>query len=224
MWRRVERSLRQQRHRARDAYLADPGQDPRGDDRRGQAGRRARAEARGGARGRRRRRGDRGHRGRLLEALQPPPGHEDHGHPEPTEALEELRKTRPRRAAARGPADAPGAGADRRGRRSRSRSSRPRRARRSGRPRRSARRRAASGRPATRSRALVDRGQTSERGLRLGVGDRAVRRRPTAASVQLVRRRASRPGRGAGRARPRPTSASAISRRWQLRASRPRRT
>jgi trigger factor len=29
----------------------------------------------------------------LLEALQIPPGHEDHGHPEPKEALEELRKT-----------------------------------------------------------------------------------------------------------------------------------
>jgi trigger factor len=29
----------------------------------------------------------------LLEALAPPPGHEDHGHPEPKEALEEFRKT-----------------------------------------------------------------------------------------------------------------------------------
>lgn len=29
----------------------------------------------------------------LLEALKPPPGHEDHGHPEPKEALEEFRKT-----------------------------------------------------------------------------------------------------------------------------------
>ncbi len=29
----------------------------------------------------------------LLEALQVPPGHEDHGHPEPKEALEELRKS-----------------------------------------------------------------------------------------------------------------------------------
>lgn len=29
----------------------------------------------------------------LLEALQVPPGHEDHGHPEPAEALEELRKS-----------------------------------------------------------------------------------------------------------------------------------
>ncbi len=29
----------------------------------------------------------------LLEALQMPPGHEDHGHPEPKEALEELRKS-----------------------------------------------------------------------------------------------------------------------------------
>jgi trigger factor len=29
----------------------------------------------------------------LLEALQVPPGHEDHGHPEPAEALAELRKT-----------------------------------------------------------------------------------------------------------------------------------
>jgi trigger factor len=28
----------------------------------------------------------------MLEALKPPPGHEDHGHPEPKEALEELRK------------------------------------------------------------------------------------------------------------------------------------
>lgn len=27
----------------------------------------------------------------MLEALEPPPGHEDHGHPEPAEALEELR-------------------------------------------------------------------------------------------------------------------------------------
>jgi trigger factor len=29
----------------------------------------------------------------LLEALTPPPGHEDHGHPEPAEALEQLRRT-----------------------------------------------------------------------------------------------------------------------------------
>ena len=29
----------------------------------------------------------------MLEALQVPPGHEDHGHPEPKEALAELRKT-----------------------------------------------------------------------------------------------------------------------------------
>lgn len=29
----------------------------------------------------------------LLEALKPPPGHEDHGHPEPAEALKELRET-----------------------------------------------------------------------------------------------------------------------------------
>jgi trigger factor len=29
----------------------------------------------------------------LLEALTPPPGHEDHGHPEPGEALEQLRQT-----------------------------------------------------------------------------------------------------------------------------------
>ncbi len=29
----------------------------------------------------------------MLEALEPPPGHEDHGHPEPAEALEELRKS-----------------------------------------------------------------------------------------------------------------------------------
>jgi trigger factor len=29
----------------------------------------------------------------LLEALQIPPGHEDHGHPEPTDALAELRKS-----------------------------------------------------------------------------------------------------------------------------------
>ncbi len=29
----------------------------------------------------------------LLEALTPPPGHEDHGHPEPAEALEQLRQT-----------------------------------------------------------------------------------------------------------------------------------
>ena len=29
----------------------------------------------------------------MLEALQVPPGHEDHGHPEPAEALEELRKS-----------------------------------------------------------------------------------------------------------------------------------
>jgi trigger factor len=29
----------------------------------------------------------------LLEALSPPPGHEDHGHPEPAEALEQLRRT-----------------------------------------------------------------------------------------------------------------------------------
>jgi trigger factor len=29
----------------------------------------------------------------MLEALQIPPGHEDHGHPEPPEALEELKKS-----------------------------------------------------------------------------------------------------------------------------------
>lgn len=31
--------------------------------------------------------------GEMLEALTPPPGHEDHGHPEPDQALAELRKT-----------------------------------------------------------------------------------------------------------------------------------
>jgi trigger factor len=29
----------------------------------------------------------------MLEALQIPPGHEDHGHPEPADALEEIRKS-----------------------------------------------------------------------------------------------------------------------------------
>jgi trigger factor len=29
----------------------------------------------------------------MLEALQIPPGHEDHGHPEPAEALAEIRKS-----------------------------------------------------------------------------------------------------------------------------------
>ena len=83
----------------------------------------------------------------LLEALQVPPGHEDHGHPEPKEALEELRKSgrdkmltedlRMREPWRRSPRT-----------RSRFRWRRPRPARRSGRPRRSATRRAGCGRRA----------------------------------------------------------------------------
>ena len=50
----------------------------------------------------------------LLEALQVPPGHEDHGHPEPKEALGGAAQERPRQDAGRGPAHAQGPGDDRR--------------------------------------------------------------------------------------------------------------
>ena len=43
----------------------------------------------------------------MLEALQIPPGHEDHGHPEPEEALKEHPRVRARGAAQGGSGDAP---------------------------------------------------------------------------------------------------------------------
>ena len=87
----------------------------------------------------------------MLDALQIPPGHEDHGHPEPAEALAELRSSgrdgmlrddlRMRRPSKPSPRT-----------QSRSRSSRPRPATPCGRPRRSARRRAGYGLRGTRRR------------------------------------------------------------------------
>ena len=91
-WRRVERQLAQQgmdpenylqvQGRSRDEMI----EQARPDAEEG-------TEAGGGARGRRRRRGNRDHRRRHARGAADPPGHEDHGHPEPADALAEIRKS-----------------------------------------------------------------------------------------------------------------------------------
>ena len=92
MWRRVERPLAQ-RGMDPESYLQIQGrsrdemiEQARPDAERG-------PEAGGGPRGGRRGRGDRDHRGGHARGAPDPPGHEDHGHPEPADALAEIRQS-----------------------------------------------------------------------------------------------------------------------------------